>query len=1381
MKLDNNLLDLCFGLTDMYEAYFKDKLRDNFISEKDIEEIVNNFDFRKEIIFSLNKEYKKGAKFSEFCKAENIDERIVNLLKFDGSLYLHQEKAIKSIRSGTCTVVSTGTGSGKTESFLIPILDYCLKTASKGIKAIIIYPMNALAGDQMRRIAEAVEGTDITFGIFTGATPDNPNDKNSGVVLSENQIIYRKDIIEKQPDILITNYVMLDYILTDPKKRKMIEASKEVLKYSVLDEIHTYRGNKGTHIKYLLHRLKSYLKDDIVQIGCSATLSRSKEGEKQEGYLAGSEIDTYVKKMFDVESYNYIEPVYEKELDSSRPLQDKEYMELENHYITKKVKDFLSHGSKTLKEILDKLNGEENTITIDEFRKFLIKIVDMNNKYPEYPVLDFRIHIFFLEISNILKRCINCGRYHTSVLSNCSDCGHPVFPVYKKDYTKCIGKVKGNLLTNEVLPSSDDNSSTFYVLINNKKLGLEQRPFDGDKLQFKGHYQIVDDCIRLEYEEDGLLELCYLNIEDYEKGLIKLEETQKKEFLHNVFKQSLQKLSEKERKILAFIDNRESAGRYSAIFNDEFLSNFFMESVRFVNSQCKNLNIKEVYALVVEEIEKLREKNYDSELINILLKEFKLWFIRSIAIPENSGLEKTPKLVLLDKELIKDKVEKEFVDILLKERILDREALKEKGKYIRFHLGYSQYKKGAVISKVKRDGSSKYSYLSFASDGQKYRDFANKYPNRMGSLVALLSNKEVLVSEKLDSNNYIYFLNISKIGFNKENTTYSSIEEIFLKEVFWAGAHSSEVSEDTKHKHEEDFQNAKLNLLISTPTLEMGIDIGKLNMVYMIGVPPMPSNYAQRAGRAGRKGNRFALLLTMCSESNHHDMYYFNNPKEMIEGVITPPSFDDRNTKILKKHINALLIPDIKGLGSKVDINRFMVCCRKVYGDLYDYEKLIPKSVEMWRRFEVDRLSQHKLYDLGLYPDYSFRRDEIKAIDIKYEKALKENPDLDDKDFILSTREPEIAYKEFLPESSMFIGENYYRFTSEGNYKTFETEDYGAIRQYDSIYCTDKVQNIYKNRERIKYITVIKIRPKKSMIHKDLNKDENITAYFEKSLPIFFINRGRKSKDEIKKFNDEKGEFSIGYNVKRDSILFELSNKVVSLKHVVSLFSALDRTMKDELGLDEAELGWLIDESLEFENKKEDKSYVVLYDKTGCGNIDMNKIFKDLKSLIDLAYKKLKKCNCTTTSGCYLCMKGYNIQKHSPFMSKNDAIMFTGYLMNYNKFKPEITIEDEGFYSELDLYIKLNSANKNIVITSDEGELCNEKYSQDNSDIFKVLSHILKDKVDNDDYESVAIHCKQDYIVKAINEEGNLKKGLEEFKLFKFYSLRFKSVKGVKI
>ena len=92
------------------------------------------------------------------------------------TLYTHQQQAVDQILGGRNTIVSSGTGSGKTEAFFLPILNYCLQHPGPGIKALVLYPMNALANDQYDRFARYLAGTGVTFARYTGDTPENEAD-----------------------------------------------------------------------------------------------------------------------------------------------------------------------------------------------------------------------------------------------------------------------------------------------------------------------------------------------------------------------------------------------------------------------------------------------------------------------------------------------------------------------------------------------------------------------------------------------------------------------------------------------------------------------------------------------------------------------------------------------------------------------------------------------------------------------------------------------------------------------------------------------------------------------------------------------------------------------------------------------------------------------------------------------------------------------------------------------------------------------------------------------------------------------------------------------------------------------------------------------------
>lgn len=191
----------------------------------------------------------------------------------------HQELAFERLRHprAKSTLVATGTGSGKTESFLWPILDACRALKGQpGIKAVIIYPMNALATDQARRIAKAVHRIPALKGVRCGIYAD-AEPKSSTDVMTENDVITRRaEMIANPPDILLTNYKMLDLLLLRGRdKRLWAKNAPETLRYLVVDELHTFDGAQGADLALLIRRLKARLKTPekhLACVGSSATL-----------------------------------------------------------------------------------------------------------------------------------------------------------------------------------------------------------------------------------------------------------------------------------------------------------------------------------------------------------------------------------------------------------------------------------------------------------------------------------------------------------------------------------------------------------------------------------------------------------------------------------------------------------------------------------------------------------------------------------------------------------------------------------------------------------------------------------------------------------------------------------------------------------------------------------------------------------------------------------------------------------------------------------------------------------------------------------------------------------------------------------------------------
>ena len=236
-----------------------------------------------------------------FRTAEHTADSPLTHIPLGFSPYMHQQRAFErlAIAQPLSTLVATGTGSGKTECFLYPILNYCLQERRKGIKAIIVYPMNALATDQARRFAKEVAGlsSQLTVGMFTG---DGGSDSR---VMGPNQVITNQDTLrDNPPDILLTNYKMLDFLLMRPKDQRIWQhnlSTQDLLRYLVVDELHTFDGAQGTDLACLIRRLrdKLQLQDSLACVGTSATIG----GESARQQLANYASEIF-SSTFDLDS-----------------------------------------------------------------------------------------------------------------------------------------------------------------------------------------------------------------------------------------------------------------------------------------------------------------------------------------------------------------------------------------------------------------------------------------------------------------------------------------------------------------------------------------------------------------------------------------------------------------------------------------------------------------------------------------------------------------------------------------------------------------------------------------------------------------------------------------------------------------------------------------------------------------------------------------------------------------------------------------------------------------------------------------------------------------------------------------------------------------------
>lgn len=204
--------------------------------------------------------------------------------------YKHQIKAFDRVKRGKSIVVTTGTGSGKTECFMYPIINAILEeinsgNSQPGVRAIFLFPLNALVYDQIDRLRTYLQNFhNINYGFYTGKTPENEKTKEYREQkayldqLPKNELVTREKMKENPPHILFTNYSMLEYLLIRPSDERLISKDAlQNLKFIVMDEAHTYRGALGIEIALLLRRLTGLAGHRPQFVLTSATLGRGKE------------------------------------------------------------------------------------------------------------------------------------------------------------------------------------------------------------------------------------------------------------------------------------------------------------------------------------------------------------------------------------------------------------------------------------------------------------------------------------------------------------------------------------------------------------------------------------------------------------------------------------------------------------------------------------------------------------------------------------------------------------------------------------------------------------------------------------------------------------------------------------------------------------------------------------------------------------------------------------------------------------------------------------------------------------------------------------------------------------------------------------------------
>ena len=269
-----NVFELRDQLVDDYRDYTRSFIR---IRDPRIKEFVDGHlgaeGFWPEPLLQLNPAFQPGGTIDNLVAEGVLADECSRIFRYRESLddhrgrqlilHRHQREAILKAHQGQHYVLTTGTGSGKSLAYIVPIVDRVLRSGSgRGIQAIIVYPMNALANSQQEELAKFVDAAypdgeaPVRFARYTG--------QEGGQA--------RETIRGAPPDVLLTNYMMLELMLTRREDREMVRAAQG-LRFLVFDELHTYRGRQGADVAMLMRRCRHAFGNDVICVGTSATMA----------------------------------------------------------------------------------------------------------------------------------------------------------------------------------------------------------------------------------------------------------------------------------------------------------------------------------------------------------------------------------------------------------------------------------------------------------------------------------------------------------------------------------------------------------------------------------------------------------------------------------------------------------------------------------------------------------------------------------------------------------------------------------------------------------------------------------------------------------------------------------------------------------------------------------------------------------------------------------------------------------------------------------------------------------------------------------------------------------------------------------------------------
>lgn len=439
--------------------------------------------------------------FVEALSGNNVDSE--QRFPEDRRPYKHQTESWKAMlgeAKGKTIVVTSGTGSGKTECFMVPVLqDLVNQNKKEAVQAIFLYPLNALMDSQRKRVAAWCKALNpqVTFAIYNGDTEESSNTPEEKAAFPE--LISREAIRETPPQILFTNPTMLNYMLLRNKDRPILEQSQGQLRWILLDEAHTYTGSAAAELALQLRRVLQAFKVTVDEVNfavTSATMGDSEEAQIRLKTFVSQLTGKQPKDIVIIGGQRIIPQLNEKKAQDRLNKINKDLKTSINLEQVKQMREKLNReaavslhelGECFDKELASDAKADDHTHQHDErAREKLLQVIDalgekvesLNADGTDSALLPTRIHLFARSIGGVYT-CVNpectrpkdtrlpIGRLTTYQRTHCSECGAPLLEVCT------CGDCRGILVTGEANDDEGFRQRSTITHIDDNPFGIE--------------------------------------------------------------------------------------------------------------------------------------------------------------------------------------------------------------------------------------------------------------------------------------------------------------------------------------------------------------------------------------------------------------------------------------------------------------------------------------------------------------------------------------------------------------------------------------------------------------------------------------------------------------------------------------------------------------------------------------------------------------------------------------------------------------------------------------------------------------------------------------------------------------------------------------------